>query len=564
MSISMVNSNQVNNNQENEIMNTNQQTIADKHNVIVSTEISNNVENTLPQVCLPGNGVTLTDTAEAMATVYRNESNPEKRLYNRGGAACCIDKDRNGTLMLTALSAKRACSEFEQVAILGKQKKSKGGESINTFEPDVCSTDTASKVLIARSFLDNLPQINLETSVPVILQGKNNQCRIINSYDEASGIFPTGIPVEDIPLADAVQLLQEAISDFNFQSKGDKSRAIAALLTPALVAGGVLDARAPVMMLEADKSQSGKGFFTKILGAIYNETPVTVTQRERGTGGLDENFDAALCSGRQLIVLDNLRGKMNSPQIEAFLTSDLHMARMPYAPQIAVEPKRYFIMATSNNFELTVDMANRSNIIRILKQREGFRFRSFAEGDILAHIKANQPKYLGAIFAVIREWVSQGKPRQASARHDFRDWCRAMDWIIQNIFHCVPLMEGHQDAKMMTMHPEANWVKGLFKVANGLDELNKPLTAHQLAEYCELEDLELPGSQGFSLSDLDDKGKAQVCSQIGRRFSSLFRKLGNEGEINLGSFVLQRKSQKMTYASGKTENAIVYLFSSLA
>lgn len=304
---------------------------SNKHDSIVATEISNNVENTLPQVCLPGNGVTLTETAEAMATAYRNESSPEKRLYNRGEAACCIDKDRNGTLMLTVLSAKRACSEFEQVAILGKQKKAKGGESVNTFEPDVCSTDTASKVLIARSFLDILPRINLVTSVPVILEGENNQCRVINSYDEASGIFPTGIPVEDIPLADAVQLLREAISDFNFQSEGDKSRAMAALLTPALVAGGVLDARAPVMMLEADKSQSGKGFFTKILGAVYNETPVTVTQRGGGTGSLDENFDAALCTGRQVIVLDNLRGKMNSPQIEAFLTADLHMARIPYA-----------------------------------------------------------------------------------------------------------------------------------------------------------------------------------------------------------------------------------------
>lgn len=533
-------------------------------NVVVSTEISSNVENTLPQVCLPGNGTTLTDTAEAMATVYRNESNPEKRLYNRGGVVCCIDKDRNGTLMLTVLPAKRACSEFEQVAILGKQKKTKGGESVNAFEPDVCSTDTASKVLIARSFLDILPRINLVTSVPVILEGENNQCRIINSYDEASGIFPTGIPVEDIPLADAVQLLREAIVDFNFQTEGDKSRALAALLTPALVAGGVLDARAPVMMLEADKSLSGKGFFTKILGAIYNEIPVTVTQRSGGTGSLDENFDAALCSGRQLIVLDNLRGKMNSPQIEAFLTSDLYPARMPYAPQMAVEAKRYFIMATSNNFELTTDMANRSNIIRILKQRMGYQFLSFAEGDILAHIKANQPKYLGAIFAVIREWVSQGKPRQASAHHDFRDWCRAMDWIIQNIFHGAPLMEGHQDAKMMTMYPEANWVKGLFSIANGLEELNKPLTAHQLAEYCELGELELPGSQGLSLSDLDEKGQSQVCSQIGRRFSSLFRKLGNEGEINLGSFSLQRKSQKLTYASGKTENATVYLFNAFA
>lgn len=48
MSISMVNSKQVNNNQENEIMNTNQPSIPEENNVLVSTEISSNIESTLP------------------------------------------------------------------------------------------------------------------------------------------------------------------------------------------------------------------------------------------------------------------------------------------------------------------------------------------------------------------------------------------------------------------------------------------------------------------------------------------------------------------------------------
>lgn len=54
----------------------------------------------------------------------------------------------------------------------------------------------------------------------------------------------------------------------------------------------------------------------------------------------------------------------------------------------------------------------------------------------------------------------------------------AVLWIgsSRTSFHGVPLMEGHQDAKMMTMYPEANWIKGLFTVVNGLDEQNKPLT----------------------------------------------------------------------------------------
>ncbi len=541
-------------------------TVTNRHDSVVATELNNNVEaNSLPQVCLPGNGTTLSDAAEAMAMAYRKQSDPEKWLYNRGDAVCRIDKTQNGMLNPSILSAKRACSDFEQVAILGKQKKSKTGEGTTAFEPDVCSTDTASKILVASTFLDALPKIHLVTNAPVIIGGEENQCRIINTYDEASGIYPGGKTVEEVSLADAVQLIKEAISDFNFQSEGDKSRAIAALLTPALTAGKVLDAMSPLMMLEADKSQSGKGYFTKLLSAIYNESPLTVTQRKGGAGSFDENFDAALCSRRQFIVLDNLRGKLDSPQIEAFLTSERYMARMPYAPQVELDPRRYFIMATSNNFELTVDMANRSNIIRIRKQEMGtYKFLSFPEGDICSHIKATQPRYLGAIFSVIREWIGRGKPRQENVRHDFREWCGALDWIVQNVFEGVPLMHGYHEAKMATLCPNASWFNGLYRIVSTMEELERPLTAQRLAEFCELDGIELPGSLGTPWKELDNNGKKQVYSQVARRFANLFNKFGDTTEIELGDFALRRKNQKMTYSSGKTENATVYLFSALA
>lgn len=530
-------------------------------NNVVAAELNNIQERTLPEVSLPGNGVSISETAEAMAMTYQNESRTELRLFNRGKAVCYIVEDGFGSKELAALDSQRACSEFEQVARLVKRKSAKGESPEDyTVEPAVCTSNVAQQILRSRKFLSSISKINLVTNVPVILRGKNNECRIINSYDEASGIFPTGVPVEEVPLNEAIRLLNLAVADFCYQSGGDKSRALAALLTPALIAGGILNARAPMMLLEADKSQSGKGFFTKILGAIYNEIPVTVAQRERGTGGLDENFDAAVCSGRQIIVLDNMRGKWNSPQIEAFLTSDRHTARMPYAPQVEVEPKRHFIMGTSNNHELTVDMSNRSCFIRIFKQSKNYQFQSFPEGNILEHIKANQPRYLGAVFAVIREWVRLECRRMPHAAHDFRDWCVALDWIVQNILHCAPLMEGHREIQMVTVHPEANWLKGLFNTIRDLDELDNPMTALDIAERCELAEVELPGAQGALWQDLDERGHTQVCSQIGRRLANLYKKLGDDREICIGNFSVTRESRRMTYASGKSENAMCYRF----
>ena len=276
----------------------------------------------LPPVILPGKGVCITDTANMLAVSYQ-DSHAEARLYNRGNAVFCVTRDNNGA-MLNALSSQRACSEFELVSTLLKIGQS-------GLEKTICSPATAKTIISSSTFLNSIPKINLVTNSPVILKNEDNTCRVVNSYDATSGILSTGVPAEDVPLDEAIALLNNLLSDFNFQGAGDKSRALAALLTPALVSGKVLDARAPIMMLQADKSQSGKGFFTKLLGAVYNELPSTVAQRTGGVGSIDENFDAALTLGRPVIVIDNLRGKLNSPQMEAFMTADIYSARIPYS-----------------------------------------------------------------------------------------------------------------------------------------------------------------------------------------------------------------------------------------
>ena len=285
----------------------------------------------LPPVILPGKGVCITDTANMLAEAYQ-DSHAEARLYNRGNAVFCVTRDNNGA-MLTALSSQRACSEFELVSTLLKIGQT-------GLEKTISSPATAKTLLSSSTFLNSIPKINLVTNSPVILKNEDNTCRVVNSYDAKSGILSTGVPAEEVPLDEAIKMLNNLLSDFSFQGAGDKSRALAALLTPALVSGKVLDARAPIMMLQADKSQSGKGFFTKLLGAVYNELPSTVAQRTGGVGSIDENFDAALTLGRPVIVIDNLRGKLNSPQMEAFMTADIYSARIPYSEPATIDPRR--------------------------------------------------------------------------------------------------------------------------------------------------------------------------------------------------------------------------------
>ena len=525
--------------------------MSNKSEFIASILKSCKIKFELPPVILPGKGVCITDTANMLAEAYQ-DSHAEARLYNRGNAVFCVTRDNNGA-MLTALSSQRACSEFELVSTLLKIGQS-------GLEKTISSPATAKTLLSSSTFLNSIPKINLVTNSPVILKNEDNTCRVVNSYDAKSGILSTGVPAEEVPLDEAIKMLNNLLSDFNFQGAGDKSRALAALLTPALVSGKVLDARAPIMMLQADKSQSGKGFFTKLLGAVYNELPSTVAQRTGGVGSIDENFDAALTLGRPVIVIDNLRGKLNSPQMEAFMTADIYSARIPYSEPATIDPRRYFIMATSNNFDLTPDMANRSCFIRIRKQKRTYSYQTFPEGNILRHIKANQPKYLGAVFAVVKEWVRLGCQTMPFSDHDFRDWCSALDWIVRNILHEVPLMDGHREAQLYTQCPDIEWLQNAWKCVSGLGSAKEALTAYQVAECCDCGEIELPGAQGMPLKELDDSGVRQVCSQIGRRLNKLFKDLGEDDEIRLSAFSLVRETKKVRYPGGNSDMATFYSF----
>ena len=239
--------------------------------------------------------------------------------------------------------------------------------------------------------------------------------------------------------------LWDALADFAFVSPSDGSRAFAALLAPALAMGGLLgNARIPIDLAVASGSQSGKTYRQRMVAAIYGETPYVVAEKPKGVGGLDESVGHALLSGRPFVQIDNLRGKLDSQYLEALMTAEHIGVRIPHRAETLVPTARYVLMITSNDLVLTPDMINRSSIIRIRKRPVGFKFKSYNGLDVLDHVKANQPYYLGCVFSVLGEWYARGRPRTDEGRHDFRVWAGACDYIVQNVAgDFAPLLEGY-------------------------------------------------------------------------------------------------------------------------
>ena len=327
----------------------------------------------------------------------------------------------DGLLALEVLRPAAARSYFEKFARLLAWRA--GADGGRVLKPVTCAQEMADALLQSEEAGALLPRVLGLINCPVIreIDGQLNVAG--RGYDEKTLLLVTGgTKPPTVALDEAVRELMDLFAEFDFQSDGDKARAVASLISPALKVGGFLNERVPADVAEADQSQSGKTYRQKVMAALYNERLSLVTCRQGGVGSVDESLNQQLVAGRPFIQFDNFRGRFESAHLEAFLTAEgAFSCRVPYRGEVTVPAENYFICLTSNGVDTTPDFAKRSNIIRIRKKAPGHQFRKFPEGDLLGRVRQQQVYYLGCVFAVIREWHRLGKPRTEETRHDFRE-----------------------------------------------------------------------------------------------------------------------------------------------
>jgi hypothetical protein len=271
----------------------------------------------LQQLRLPGGRTRVSQTAHLAGQLLAETG----RFFIRGGSLFELQGD-HGDVTLALVKPQTFVSAIEEVANVVVWDNSQ-----RRWVPAIFNTTNAGYVLHASEFIRSIPEIKCLTRCPVLVERAGGLFEVAG-YDETTHILAGGSPVEDLTPEKAKTVLRELLRDFRCQSPADRSRALAALLSPALAFGRLLGtSRTPVTVVEADQSQTGKGYFVRVIAAVYGDVPAAVTQRRGGVGGLEEDFDTRIVEGRSFVCLDNLRGRFDSPKLESFLTEDCYSAR---------------------------------------------------------------------------------------------------------------------------------------------------------------------------------------------------------------------------------------------
>lgn len=386
-----------------------------------------------PEVFLPGR---FTTDYESAVSVFKALAPTKKYFSNNRLLMFLTELDT-----LESLNPDKLRSRMSKDVRISRKVPDKGGwpRTITGEQPKVEEL----RMLICAEPIDYLQPICGIHNSPIFVCVDGIVKALGKGYHEEAGgrYIANGNVDNTIELKEAIENLKELLHECPFHTDADRSRALCALISPALVTGGLMPYHCPAFMFEADVSQTGKGFLAELIQTVYGETAAYVVQKKGGVGSIDESLAQALISGVPFIQFDNFRGTFPSQYLEAVLTpgsAQTIPVRVPYKGEVQIDPKGRIFHLTSNGLTSTPDLLNRMCFVR-LRYKGETKFKEYQEGDLQDHVKANRDKYLGSIFAVVKAWVESDMKRTDAefGVGRFKKWWQAMDWITSNILHEV-------------------------------------------------------------------------------------------------------------------------------
>ena len=499
---------------------------------------------------VPVNSVTFEDAGEIIFPVIAET----KTIFMRDMQPCeIIEKEIDGAT-LNPLEPERFVALLDGYGHQVKRREMPTINGVPTLVWRKCNMPTNhAKTLFQTDAARNiLPKISRILTAPIIVDGDKGFPVILQKgYHQHGGgtLITRGADVPVVPLNSAITMLKSLLDDFNFCTPSDASRAMASFISPALKFGDHLHCDFPIDFAEADQSQSGKTYRQKLVCAIYGETPSVIVEPKGGVGSLDESISNALIKGKPFLTIDNLRSKLDSTILETATRGHGTVQARALRTSTTIETRHYLWQISTNGAELTRDAANRCIVTKITKRPSSARYKHFPEGDLLQHVRANQNIYLGCVFAVVREWIDNGKPRSCESRHDFREWTQALDWIITEIMAMPQLMDGHREEQLRTANPALQWLRSIA-IAVVKTRSGEELSASQLAELGEEEGIELPRR---------DSSKEDPSLIVGRIMGRLFKEAESDS-ITVERITVTKTERESLNTTGNWKNSKFYHF----
>ena len=346
------------------------------------------------------------------------------RLVRVGDAGEMVEVDRDG---LRGMLAQRAPWYRWRK---GTEDSPGGWQRIN-FPPSELAG-----IMVSGAVAMDAPVPPLDAVVGVPYVSRSGEVIRAPGYEAESRtlLLRHDLPVAPMPLHEAAALLRDWIADFPFSTPGGATHAIGLALTPLV--RRMIDGPVPPVLIEAPKPRSGKTLLAQaMLAPVLGWSAVQAwpsAQEEQ-----EKTIFASLLRAHPAAILDNIKGRVDSPALEMVVTAHPTVRGRPLGSSEEREvPHLTQWVLTSNNGSFPEDMIGRLITIRIdrgVERPDLIDTSGFRHPDIKEYTMKNRAKLLSALLSLVRAWIKAERPAPSCPfKGSFAVWRQVVGGILQH------------------------------------------------------------------------------------------------------------------------------------
>jgi hypothetical protein len=260
-------------------------------------------------------------------------------------------------------------------------------------------------------------------------------------YDQATMLAYVPVPGLVIPpipaqpteeqLVDAITLIDEAIREFPFQDEASSTNALALLLTPLI--RQAINGHVPLALVDATRPGTGKSLLAEIVALVATGRKAAMMGAPYDDDEWRKRISATLSDGATIIVIDNVRARLQSAALDLALTSHTVQERILGQSRNGVYAQRATWIATGNNIQLGGDMPRRCYWIRMDAHTDKPWRRGGFTHNLEEWVPANRGALIAALLTLARAWFVAGKPAPAQPLPrigGFQPWVETIGGIL--------------------------------------------------------------------------------------------------------------------------------------
>lgn len=253
-------------------------------------------------------------------------------------------------------------------------------------------------------------------------------------YDASGRPVPAVPPVpSETDVRRALGLIDEWLHDFPFVDASSRAHMVAIPLT--YIARELIHGPTPLFVIAAPTQGTGKGLLAQTAGIMMLGSVPSVTTEARDGEEWRKRITAQLIEGAGLVLIDNVKRRLDSGELAAVLTSEKWTDRILGKSETIHVPNRAVWIATGNNIQLDGEIARRSVSIRIDSRRDRpWEGREFLHPNLLEWVAENRPDLVWSFLVLVRHWFATGaSPFSGSLLGTFESWSRVVGGILDAV-----------------------------------------------------------------------------------------------------------------------------------